>query len=111
MFSQIQHFQIYLHCPGVCGDIYLHFHVSKAGGKNRFTNRFSSLLAVGTPGCLMDAVHGHAYAVEGFGSLREKSGEKRAPQIVPSYPGTLHVVLVSLPGIFLSFLDFPVQLE
>ncbi|KAI2547968.1 SLC35B4 isoform 2 [Pan troglodytes] len=31
IFRSIQYIQIYLHCPGVCGDIYLHFYVSKAG--------------------------------------------------------------------------------
>ena len=40
LFLQIQYLQIYLHCPGVCGDICLHFHVSKAGGKSLFTNDF-----------------------------------------------------------------------
>lgn len=29
--EKIQYIQIHLHCPGVCGDIYLHVHVSKAG--------------------------------------------------------------------------------
>lgn len=47
LFFQIQYIQIYLHCPGVCGNIYLHFHVSKAGGKNWFTNHLFSLLAMG----------------------------------------------------------------
>lgn len=47
LFLQIQHIQICFHCPGVCGDIYLHLHVSKAGGKNRFTNHLYSLLAMG----------------------------------------------------------------
>lgn len=47
LFLQIQYIQICFHCPGFCGDIYLHFHVSKAGGKNRFTNHLYSLLAMG----------------------------------------------------------------
>lgn len=46
LFLQIQCIQICFHCPGFCGDIYLHFHVSKAGGKNRFTNHLYSLLAM-----------------------------------------------------------------
>lgn len=38
LFLQVQCIQIYLHCLGVCGDIYLHVHVSQAGGKNQLTN-------------------------------------------------------------------------
>lgn len=47
LFLQIQYIQICFHCPGVCGDIYLHLHVSKAGGKYWFTNHLYSLLAMG----------------------------------------------------------------
>lgn len=79
----------------------MHFHVSKAGGKNHFTNYLYSLLAVGAQVPIIDAINLNAYAIEGFGSLQEKSGGDWVTQIFPLYPSTLHVVLDSIPSIFL----------
>lgn len=76
LFLQIQCIQICLHCPGVCGDIYLHFHVSKAGGKNLFTNDFYSLLALGAQVLINDIINVNAHVIQGFKSLKEKSRGK-----------------------------------
>lgn len=48
LYLQIQYVEISLDCPGIRRHIYLHLHVSKAGGKNHksfiFTNCHEGLV-------------------------------------------------------------------
>lgn len=76
LFLQIQYLQIYLHCPGVCGDICLHFHVSEAGGKSLFTNDFYSLLTRDAQVLINDTINVSTHVIQGSTSLKENYGGK-----------------------------------